>query len=243
MSASDAVAFWDSHFDHSEVARGSSHDLPEQLRRATTFFGPVHGKRVLDIGCGMGENAVALAHLGAFVTAIDTSSVAIQKLNSFAQSNGLPIVGLVHDAMRIDELGRFDFVIGAMILHHLEPFAGFCDALHATLLPGGHAFFYENNAASRLLVWARQNLTGRFGIPKYGDDEEFPLTPQEVDMLRRRFTVRQEFPEMVFFGMAAIYLLRRHGEAICRKLDSFFLQHNILTSYSYRQVLLIERGL
>ena len=112
--------------------------------------------------------------------------------------------------------------------------------LHAALKPGGKAFFYENNAGSRLLVWCREHLPGRFGIPKYGDDAEFPLTPQEVDMLRSRFTVKVHVPEMLFFGMAAAYLFRKRGQVLLENIDEFLFKKNLLTSYSYRQLVLIS---
>jgi len=59
---------------------------------------------------------------------------------------------------------------------------------------GGRAFFYENSAMSSLLVWFRQHVVGRWWVPKCGDEEEFPLTPGEVDMLRRAFAVRVAYP-------------------------------------------------
>ena len=63
-------------------------------------------------------------------------------------------------------------------------------ALRRTLKPNGKAFFYENNAASDLLIWFRNNLVGKLGVPKYGDKDESPLAPQEIDLLRRSFSVR-----------------------------------------------------
>ncbi len=241
MNGHDTVAFWDGRFNKSSIRTDVRPELPNCLDRGLAYFGSVKGRKVLDIGCGLGDNAFALARNGAIVTAIDTSAIAVGKINHFAATSGLPVTGIVHDAMLINNLGSFDFVVGAMILHHLEPFESFRDALHAAMKPGGKAFFYENNAASRLLVWCRQNLTGRFGIPKHGDDEEFPLTPQEVDILKRRFDVRQEFPEMVFFSMVSVYLLRRHGGNLCRRIDDFLFRHNILKSYSYRQILMLQK--
>jgi 2-polyprenyl-3-methyl-5-hydroxy-6-metoxy-1,4-benzoquinol methylase len=66
--------------------------------------------------------------------------VAITKLNEFAKFNNLQVTGIVHDAMTIDKPGQFDFVIGTMILHHLEPFEKFCDVLRAAMKPGGKIF-------------------------------------------------------------------------------------------------------
>jgi hypothetical protein len=118
--------------------------------------------------------------------------------------------------MNISSLGQFDAVFGSMILHHIEPFSQFAGILFQTLTPGGKAFFWENNAHSRLLVWWRENLVGRFGIPKHGDQDEFPLTPDELDELQARFQVRVEYPELFLFRLISIYLLRGSG------IPSFF---------------------
>jgi 2-polyprenyl-3-methyl-5-hydroxy-6-metoxy-1,4-benzoquinol methylase len=161
---------------------------------AFAFFGDLRNKDVLDIGCGLGRNSIALARLGANVTAVDISRTAIEKLNRFANVSELSIKGLVSDAFSIPDLGQFDFVVGSMILHHLEPFDSFCDVLLAVMKPGGKALFYENNSASRLLVWMRENVVGKLWIPKNSDADGFPLKPQEVNMLRKRFQVVQVFP-------------------------------------------------
>ena len=144
--------------------------------------------------------------------------------------------------MKPNAFGQFDYVIGSMILHHLEPFSRFAEALDDALKPNGKAFFLENNANSRTLVWFRENLVGRFGIPKYGDMDEFPLTPHEVDLLRKRFSVRQEFPEMVFFYLVSLYLLNNKLEKFFRWLDQACLKNNLMVKYSYRQILLLEKA-
>ena len=129
-----------------------------------------------------------------------------------------------------------------MILHHLEPFDEFCETLSSAMKPGGKAFFYENSSASRLLVWMRENIVGRMWVPKYGDTDEFPLKPQEVDMLRRHFRVQKVFPELLFFGLASSYLFKRRGSEFLRKIDEFLYKRDVLVRYSYRQILLLEKS-
>src|ERR1700730_1969123 len=242
MSEKNSASFWDEQYRNSGIHAPSDGEFWYYLDRGIAFFGPVNGKRVLDLGCGLGGNSIPLARMGASVTAIDTSEEAIDKINHFANRESLNITGLVYDAMKIGNLGTFDFIVGAMILHHLEPFGEFCASLHAAIKPGGKAFFYENNAASRLLVWGRKNLVGRFGIPKYGDDAEFPLTPQEVNVLRSRFSLSVEVPEMVLFTLVGVYLFRRRGEVIFKKIDELLFRRNLLKSWSYRQILFLERN-
>jgi hypothetical protein len=76
---------------------------------------------------------------------------------------------------------------------------------------------------------------GRFGIPKFGDAEESPLTSSEVDQLRRYFRVDVEYPELLFFRLISIYLFRRRLADICRSLDVWFYRIRSLRRFSYNQ--------
>ena len=123
--------------------------------------------------------------------------VAIRNLTQFCETEGIDsIEGRVMSAMDIDQLGPQDLVYGSLILHHLEPFDRFARTLRAAIRPGGKGYFYENNAASRTMVWFRRHVVGKLWVPKHGDDDEFPLEPHEVDELRKHFTVEQSFPEL-----------------------------------------------
>lgn len=53
---------------------------------------PRKGK-VLDLGCGQGRDAIALARLGYSVTGIDNSKVGIDQMNQFGQNENLDLVG------------------------------------------------------------------------------------------------------------------------------------------------------
>ncbi len=237
--ASTAEAFWDAQYDLGESRLPA--DIASAVTVATQFFGDLRDKRVLDIGCGNGETTLLLARAGAIVTGVDSSGVAVDRLTRRARDHGIPGVSAVcADALRIDEIGKFDFVFGSLILHHIEPFAEFCTALRRALLPGGSAFFYENNAASDLLVWFRAHVVGRLWVPRYGDGVEFPLTPAEVRELRKHFDVSVDIPEMIFFQLASAYLLKRRLGGITKRIDESLYRWNIGRRYSYRQYLKVR---
>ena len=206
--------------------------------RALAFFGDVRGKSLLDLGCGRGENTIFWAEQGARVTAVDLSPVAIERLQETTAERGLEVNALVYDAFKISELGKFDFVFGQMILHHLEPFDHFADELAKTV--GGKAFFFENSAVSRLLIWCRNNIVGKLWIPKKGDPDEFPLTPQEVDLLRKHLRVEVQHHEMMFLRLISVYLLNHHLKPTMRALDEMLFKVPAARRLSYRQDLLIS---
>jgi 2-polyprenyl-3-methyl-5-hydroxy-6-metoxy-1,4-benzoquinol methylase len=235
----EAVAFWDKLYaDDPDRAGPQARQLALAAKAAIAYFGDLKGKTVLDIGCGNGDSSLAFARLGANVVAVDNSKVGIETLANRCRRLGVDNVKpVVCDAMAIDSLGPFDFAFGAMILHHLEPFESFCLALKRSLNPGGRAFFWENNANSKLLIWFRTHVVGRLWVPKYGDSQEFPLTPDEVETLRRHFSVRVFYPNMTFFVLFSNYILRDRFTKPFAALDDWLYRRNWLVKYSYQQYL------
>ena len=211
------------------------------LLEAMRHFGDVSGAKLLDLGCGNGSSSLFFAKRGANVVSIDISEVAINGLSDFCAENQISnITPTKCSAMEIDNLGSFDFVFGNMILHHLEPFETFSEVLRNSIVPGGKAFFHENNAFSDLLIWFRDNVAGKYGVPKHGDDDEFPLTPAERELLKRKFSVDVVYPELAFFGLASVYLLKGRLHRYTKGLDDYLFQFPSLRKYSYRQYLLLS---
>lgn len=233
----DTSAYWDNVYANTSEHRTAG----SEVFAAKKHFGDLTGKTVVDIGCGPGPAALAFAEMGAEnVIALDIARNTISELKEHcAKHNIKNVTPMCISAVNIADIGPVDFVYGSMILHHLEPFAEFAFGLNAILKR--RAFFYENNAASRLLVWFRENIVGKLWVPKYGDPEEFPLTPQEVDELRRYFTVDIEYPEFCFFRLISAYLLRHRLFKEFIAIDDFFYRHNLMLRYSYRQYLRISR--
>jgi 2-polyprenyl-3-methyl-5-hydroxy-6-metoxy-1,4-benzoquinol methylase len=123
---------------------------------------PLAGKRVLDYGCGSGENACLLAHCGADVTAFDLSPMSIGQARRRAEISG------VADRIQFDVRaagqtgypdGSFDVIVGEAILHHLHmDLATIYAELARLLRPGGVAGFIEPVANSRFLAWLRARI-------------------------------------------------------------------------------------
>ncbi len=111
--------------------------------------GEIRG-RVLDVGCGTGENALYLASLGLDVLGVDAAPTAIERARTRAAERGSRAEFLVWDALELSELGRtFDAVTDSGLFHTFDdedrpPFAA---SLHTVLEPGGRYF---------LLCWSER---------------------------------------------------------------------------------------
>jgi SAM-dependent methyltransferase len=109
---------------------------------------------VLDVGCGTGENALYLASRGHEVTGIDLARRAIVRAESKAAERGLDVTFRVHDALKLDELGRtFDTAIDVGLFHTLadEERPVYARSLRAALVTGGRTF---------VMCWSERNPWG-----------------------------------------------------------------------------------
>ena len=80
----------------------------------------LRGRRVLEIGCGLGLPSLVAARLGADVVATDWSPDAIALLERNASRNGLPVTAVPADWRDTDaivSLGPFDLVLAADVLY------------------------------------------------------------------------------------------------------------------------------
>ena len=83
-------------------------------------LGAISGE-VLDIGCGLGDNAIYLAGRGHPVTALDGSPTAIERARQRAADAGVKVTFGVVDATDLTGYeNRFDTVIDSALFHCLE---------------------------------------------------------------------------------------------------------------------------
>jgi 2-polyprenyl-3-methyl-5-hydroxy-6-metoxy-1,4-benzoquinol methylase len=162
-------------------------------------FRKYRGKRILEVGCGMGCMIMNWAQQGAAVTAVDLNPVSIAQTRRRFELFGLDGDIREADAERLPFADHtFDYVYSWGVLHHTPGTRQAIAELHRVLKPGGEAGVMLYNRQSllyRFLVrWQEGfvNLEGRALdaielASRYGDGERrdgnphtWPVTKDEI---------------------------------------------------------------
>ncbi len=77
---------------------------------------PKKGK-VLDLGCGQGRDAIAIARMGFEVTGIDISEIGISQMNRVVANEHLSLTGVVADIFDFKKFGEYEFILLDSMFH------------------------------------------------------------------------------------------------------------------------------
>jgi 2-polyprenyl-6-hydroxyphenyl methylase/3-demethylubiquinone-9 3-methyltransferase len=133
--------------------------LANQVRARMAYFDRIapgwEGLDTLDLGCGGGFMAEALAGRGARVVGIDPWNTVLRVARKHAQVSKLDIryVAGAGESLPLDD-NCMDRVVGVDVLEHVLDLPGVLAEIHRVLRPGGMFFFDTVNRtwAARLLA-------------------------------------------------------------------------------------------
>ncbi|WP_332776886.1 bifunctional 2-polyprenyl-6-hydroxyphenol methylase/3-demethylubiquinol 3-O-methyltransferase UbiG [Polaromonas sp.] len=160
------------NFDPAELAKFS--DLAHRWWDTESEFRPLHqinplrlgwiegltpltGRRVLDVGCGGGILADAMARKGADVLGIDlaTKALKVAQLHALeAQTEGVEYREISAEALAAEQPASFDVVTCMEMLEHVPNPASVVKACAALVKPGGHVFFSTINRNAKAFLFA-----------------------------------------------------------------------------------------
>ena len=115
------------------------------------------GKRVVDVGCGGGILADAMARKGADVLGIDlaTKSLKVAQLHALeAGTSGVQYREISAEALASEQPGQFDVVTCMEMLEHVPDPVSVVQACSRLVKPGGWVFFSTLNRNAKSFLFA-----------------------------------------------------------------------------------------
>jgi 2-polyprenyl-6-hydroxyphenyl methylase/3-demethylubiquinone-9 3-methyltransferase len=182
----------------------------------------LHGKKVLDVGCGGGILAESMAARGADVVGIDLSEKALKVAELHLLESGL---GVRYEAVSAEDLadrqpGSFDVVTCMELLEHVPDPASTVTACARLLKPGGNAFFSTINRNPKAYLFAVVGAEYLLKLlPRGTHDYARFLKPSELAAACRAAGLRAA----EFTGMTYNPFLRQYG--LGRECDVNYIVH------------------
>jgi len=129
---------------------------PLRLGWIKELTGGLTGKKILDVGCGGGILAEAMAQSGADVTGIDLAdkSLKIAKLHGLESKVSVDYRNISAEDMAIEEPGSFDIVTCMEMIEHVPDPSSIVRACSTLVKPGGWVFFSTLNRNPKSFLFA-----------------------------------------------------------------------------------------
>ena len=132
------------------------HDINPLRANWIDNLSPVAEKKVLDVGCGGGILAEALAQRGAMVTGIDMGDapLGVAKLHQLESGLSIDYHKSTAEDFAKDHENAFDFVTCLEMLEHVPDPSSVVSACAKMVKPGGHVFFSTINRNPKAFLFA-----------------------------------------------------------------------------------------
>lgn len=180
-----AHRWWDPGSDFKPL-----HDInPLRLDYIERRSGGLAGKRTVDVGCGGGILAEAMARAGATVTGIDLSDKAlgVARLHQLESGVGVDYRLIAAEALAVEEPAGFDVVTCMELLEHVPAPASTVAACAMLVKPGGLTVFstINRNPKAYLLAVIGAEYVLQL-LPRGTHDYARFLKPSELTAFARR---------------------------------------------------------
>ncbi len=199
------------------------HDInPLRVDYIESRSGKLSAKKILDIGCGGGILAEAMALKGASVTGIDMAemSLKVAKLHLHESELDIDYQLITAEEFAQQNAGEFDIVTCLEMLEHVPDAASIVAAAASLLKPDGHLFFSTINRNPKAFVLAILGAEYILNmIPRGTHDYKNFIKPSELAS-----AVRANQMEVIDITGMSYNPLTRHYR-LGRDVDVNYLMH------------------
>lgn len=153
-----------------------------EMRYITALLADIRGKRLLDLGCGLGEAGVYFALKGAEVTVADLSESMIEVASRLATSCGVSVgtLKVAAESLHLPDEQKFDVVYAGNLFHHVD-IAATLPGVCKVLKPDGILVSWDPVAYNPLI-----NIYRRIASEVRTPDEH-PLTLSDIKLFKKHF--------------------------------------------------------
>ncbi len=149
-----------------------------------SYFNLQSGNKVLDLMCGYGRHALAMARKGVIVTAVDNLDAYINEINELAEKNCLPVEALKADILKFEAEGIFDLVLcmgNSLCFFDREDTKRILKMVYNHLNPGGHFFINTWMIAEIIFNNFQGKSWTQVGDLKFITESKYLLHPSRIE--------------------------------------------------------------
>lgn len=155
------------------------------------YFKLQPGSKVLDIMCGYGRHAIALAKKGMVVTAVDNLEEYIQEVRQTAEKESLPIRAIREDVTRFASTEKFDLALcmgNSLNFFKAEDIHRLLVNIHSFLAPGGHLLINTWSLAEIVIKNFAARSWSDIGDLKFLTASEYLFHPTRIEFTSTIFS-------------------------------------------------------
>jgi SAM-dependent methyltransferase len=176
MRTDTAHRKWNETWQSEDGRRAWSEAEPQVLACATEVLS-AGGATALDLGCGVGRHALALARLGFEVDALDGSEVGIAQLRKDVEAQGLAL--RTHHGSMTElpfEDATFDYLLAFNVIYHGDPdiLSAAIAEITRVLRPGGTLQLTMLSKRNVNYGVGQEIAPNTFVVPDAADDKTHP---------------------------------------------------------------------
>ena len=148
------------------------------------YFNLQQGDRVLDLMCGYGRHAIALAKKGMAVTAVDNLSDYINEISEVAEQEQLPLKVIKTDVLRYKTGEEFDLILcmgNSLNFFNAEDVSKLLGTAATHLKKGGHLLINTWSIAEIAIKNFKDKSWSRIGDLKFLTDSKFLFQPTRIE--------------------------------------------------------------
>jgi len=157
---------------------------PKEIDFMLSWFNLQPGSKVLDLMCGYGRHAIALAKKGMKVTALDNLDDYIIEIKKVAEEESLPIKAIKTDVIqyKIDE--KYDLALcmgNSLNFFNAEDTQHLLTNIHSHLKHGGHLLINTWSLAEIVIKNFTAKSWSEVGDLKYITDSKYLFHPTRIE--------------------------------------------------------------